>query len=58
MESNDRIKKLLALLDQMQVGEENKDLINEIKEHLKNNEIALAMKKLEIIKNRPSKPKK
>ena len=59
MENNDKTKKMLELLEKMQVKkDEDKDLIEEIKEHLKNNEIPLAMKKLQVIKNRQEKAKK
>lgn len=59
MENNDKTKKMLELLEKMQVKKnEDKDLIEEIKEHLKNNEIPLAMKKLQVIKNRQDKAKK
>ena len=59
MENNDKTKKMLELLEKMQVKKnEDKDLIEEIKEHLKNNEIPLAMKKLQVIKNRQEKAKK
>ncbi len=59
MENNDKTKKMLELLEKMQVKkDEDKDLIEEIKEHLKNNEIPLAMKKLQVIKNRQDKAKK
>ena len=59
MENNDKTKKMLELLEKMQVKkDEDKDLIEEIKEHLKNNEIPLAMKKLQVIKNKQEKAKK
>ena len=59
MENNDKTKKMLDLLEKMQVKkDEDKDLIEEIKEHLKNNEIPLAMKKLQVIKNKQEKAKK
>ena len=59
MENNDKTKKMLDLLEKMQVKkDEDKELIEKIKEHLKNNEIPLAMKKLQVIKNRQEKAKK
>lgn len=59
MEDNNKTQKMLDLLEKMQVKkDEDKDLIEEIKEHLKKNEIPLAMKKLQIIKNKQEKAKK
>lgn len=52
MERDNKLKKLLELLDKMETNEEDKKILDEIKEHLLNNEIPLAMEKLETIQSK------
>lgn len=55
MEKNSKVEKMLELLDKIEIDGENEELVEDIKNHLLNNEIGIAMKKLEEIKSKIKK---